>query len=165
MSNSRIHSFVAAAACVAVVAFAAGQSAITYPQTRKGDQVDSYGGVTVQDPYRWLEGLETPEVAAWVSAQNAVTSEYLSKLPMRDALKARITRLYDYPRTSLPVLESGRIFYRRNSGLERQSPLYARTGPAGAPEKILDPNSWSADGSISLAAYAPAPGATLLTYQ
>src|SRR6478752_1991531 len=106
MSNSRIHSFVAAAACVAVVALAAGQAAIKYPQTRKGDQVDSYGGVTVQDPYRWLEGLETPEVAAWVSAQNAVTSDYLSKLPMREAFKARITRLYDYPRTSLPVLES-----------------------------------------------------------
>ena len=116
MSNSRIRSFVAAAACVAVVALAAGQTAPKYPQTRKGDQVDSYGGITVQDPYRWLEDLDTPEVAAWVAAQNAVTSDYLAKLPMREHSRRASPSSGTIRERRIPVPESGRIFYRRNIG-------------------------------------------------
>ena len=153
---------IAVAAC-AVVALA-WQQALKYPVTTKGDVVDTYGATKVADPYRWMESLDAPEVAAWVKAQNALTESYFAQLPMRDALKARITRLWDYPKTSIPAMESGQLFYRKNSGLQKQSPLYVRTGLAGAPSLLLDPNTWSADGSLSLAAFAPAPGAKHLAY-
>ena len=152
------------AVTVSVVVALASQAPLKYPTTRTGDVVDSYSGIKVPDPYRWMEDLDAPEVASWVQAQNAVTSDYFAGVPMRDAFKARITTLWDYPKTTIPALESGRLFYRRNSGLQKQAPLYVRTGLTGAPSLLVDPNTWSADGSLSLASFAPAPGAKHLAY-
>src|SRR3954469_16626842 len=97
-----------------------------YPESRTSDVADTYHGRQVPDPYRWLEDLDSPEVAAWVAAQNAVTFAHLDTLPLRDSLKQRLTELWDYPRASLPVVENGRLFYSRNSGLQRQAPVYVR---------------------------------------
>ena len=120
-----------------------------YPETRKGDVVDDYSAVRIADPYRWLEDLDSPEVAAWVAAQNAVTFAHLATLPLRDHLKHRLTELWDYSRTSLPVVENGRLFYSKNTGLQRQSPIYVRTGVFDPPSLAIDPNLFSTDGSIS----------------
>lgn len=135
-----------------------------YPETRRGDDVDWYGTTRVADPYRWLEDLDSPEVASWVAAQNAVTFAHLDTLPRRDRLRQRLTELWDYPRTTLPIIENGRIFYSKNSGLQRQAPIYVRTGIFDSPEMVLDPNALSPDGSVSLAQYAPSPDARLLAY-
>ncbi|MEP6782815.1 MAG: S9 family peptidase, partial [Acidobacteriota bacterium] len=135
-----------------------------YPDTRRGDVVDQYGTTRVPDPYRWLEDLDSPEVAAWVAAQNAVTSAYLDTLSLRDRLKARLTELWDYPRTGLPIVENGRLFYSRNSGLQRQAPVYVRTGIYDEPAIAIDPNALSPDGSVSLSHSMPSRDAKLLAY-
>jgi len=137
---------------------------VRYPETRKGDVVDVYGTARIADPYRWLEDLDAPEVGVWVAAQNEVTFAHLEKLPHREHLKRRLTELWDYPRTTLPVIESGRLFYASNSGLQRQSPIYARSGVFDPPSLVIDPNLFSPDGSISLAQYAPSPDARLVVY-
>jgi len=137
---------------------------LRYPETRRGDVVDRYGSTSIADPYRWLEDLDSPEVAAWVAAQNAVTFAHLETLPHRERLQQRLTELWDYPRTTLPVVEHGRLFYAKNSGLQRQSPLYVRTGVFDPPSLVIDPNLFSPDGSISLAQYAPSPDARLIVY-
>jgi prolyl oligopeptidase len=137
---------------------------LQYPDTRRGEVVDVYGTTRIADPYRWLEDLDAPEVAEWVAAQNAVTYSHLDGLPLRERLKRRLTELWNYPRTSLPVVENGRLFYSRNSGLQRQAPLYVRTGLFDPPAIVLDPNVLSPDGSTSLAQYAPSPDAKLLAY-
>lgn len=135
-----------------------------YPETRVTDAVDTYGTVSVADPYRWLEELDSPEVAAWVAAQNAVTFSHLESLPLRRHFTERLTELWDYPRTSLPVIEGGRLFYSSNSGLQRQAPVYMRSGVFDPPSVVLDPNALSPDGSVSLAQYMPSPDAKLLAY-
>ena len=135
-----------------------------YPPTRKGDGVDDYHGTKVPDPYRWMEDLDSKEVAAWVAAQNKVTSAYLESLPRREHFRKRITELWDYPKTTIPVQEVGRLFYRKNSGLQRQSPIYMRAGLDAPPTLLIDPNVLSPDGSISLAAFAPSPDGALLAY-
>jgi prolyl oligopeptidase len=137
---------------------------LTYPPTQKGDVTDDYFGTRVADPYRWMEDLESPAVAAWVAAQNRVTFEYLETLPMRETFRRRITELWDYPRVSIPVREGGRYFYQKNSGLERQSPLYMRTSLDAPPTLLLDPNALWPDGSTSLAQWAPSPDGRLLAY-
>jgi prolyl oligopeptidase len=137
---------------------------VRYPETRKDDVVDVYGATRIADPYRWLEDLDSPEVTAWVAAQNAVTFAHLETLPHREHLKRRLTELWDYPRTTLPVIENGRLFYAKNSGLQRQSPIYVRTGVFDPPSLVIDPNLFSPDGSISLAQYAPSPDARLVVY-
>ena len=135
-----------------------------YPESRKGDVVDTYGATTVADPYRWMEDLESPEVADWVAAQNAVTRAHLDALPHRQSLVTRLTELWNYSRTSVPAIENDTLFYSRNSGLQRQAPVYMRQGIHGAAVVALDPNVLSPDGSVSLAHYAPSPDATLLAY-
>jgi len=135
-----------------------------YPESRQGDVVDVYGTTRVADPYRWLEDLDSPVVAAWVAAQNAVTFAHLDSLPLRNRLKARLTELWDYPRTSLPIIENGRLFYSKNTGLQRQAPVYVRAGVFDPPSLVIDPNVLSPDGSVSLAQFAPSPDAKLLAY-
>src|SRR5262245_472783 len=95
----------------------APRTTVTYPAARKGDVVDDYHGTKVPDPYRWMEELDSKEVADWVAAENRVTESYLQHLPLREPFKTRLTALWDYPRTGLPDVEGERIFYARNSGL------------------------------------------------
>ncbi len=137
---------------------------MNYPPSRKADVVDQYGAARIADPYRWLEDLDSPEVAAWVAAQNEATFAHLEGLPLRRRLLQRLTDLWDYQRTSLPIIEGGRLFYTMNTGLQRQSPLYMRTAFFDAPSLVIDPNLFSPDGSISLAQFMPSPDARLVAY-
>ena len=85
-----------------VVLAVASQAPLKYPEARKGDVVDTYGTTKVPDPYRWMEDLDAPDVAAWVRRRTRSPRGYLASLPLRDAFKTRITELWDYPRTSHP---------------------------------------------------------------
>ena len=76
---------------------------VSYPSSPTGSVVDDYFGTKVADPYRWMEALDSSEVRAWVSAQNAVTFKYLEALPLREHFRTRITELWNYPRVSVPV--------------------------------------------------------------
>jgi prolyl oligopeptidase len=142
----------------------ASEPTMTYPETRKGDVVEDYQGTKVPDPYRWMEDLDSKDVADWVAAQNRVTFDYLSRLPMRERFKKRITELWDYPKVTIPVNEGGRYFYQKNSGLQRQSPLFVRAASPAPPSLVLDPNVLSPDGSLSLAQWMPSPDGKLLAY-
>jgi prolyl oligopeptidase len=103
------------------------QPNLMYPKALAGPVVDDYAGTKVPDPYRWMESLDSKEVAAWVAASNAVTEPYLQALPLRQALVSRLTALWNYPRVGLPdVTDTGTLFYSRNSGLQRQAPIYRR---------------------------------------
>ena len=137
---------------------------LRYPTTPRGDVVDDYHGTQVADPYRWLEDLGSAETTSWIAAQNAVTLPLLENLPQRAGLLARLTQLWNYSRTSLPVEEAGQLFYRHNSGLQKQAPLYRRATPDAQPQLLLDPNTLSTDGSISLADWAPSPDGRFLAY-
>jgi prolyl oligopeptidase len=155
-----------AAILVAVACFAAqtqGQK-FSYPQARKGDVVDDYHGTKIADPYRWMEDLDAKEVTEWVGAQNKLTSGYLERLPLREHFRKRITELWNYPETGLPFREAGRLFYSKNSGLQRQSPIYMRENLDAEPRLVIDPNALSPDGSVSLGQYAPSPDGRLIAY-
>lgn len=151
------------ALAVTLAAPLVAQQKITYPATKRGDVVDSYGARKIADPYRWLEDADSAETKAWVQVQAAFTDKHLAELPMRERFKDRITRLWDYPKTGVPIVEGGALFYAKNSGLQKQAPVFMRRG-SGAEREILDPNAFSTDGSISLAQWAPSPDAKLLAY-
>lgn len=143
---------------------AAQGGAVKYPQARKGDVVDTYFSTKVPDPYRWMEELDSAEVKAWVDAQNAITFRYLEALPVRDALKKRITELWNYPKVTIPSFEGGRWFYSRNTGLQRQSVVYSRTELNGPETLVLDPNAFSPDGSVALSGLVPSPDGKHVAY-
>lgn len=123
---------------------------LVYPETEKVDQVDDYFGVMVEDPYRWLEDDESPEVAGWVEAQNDVTFSYLERIPFRDELRERIAELYDYPKYSSPMRAGDHYFFYLNDGLQDQSVIYVQRGLEGEPEVFIDPNALSADGTVRI---------------
>ena len=146
------------------VATSLNAQVMKYPETRKGDVVDDYHGTKIADPYRWLEDLGSADTKAWIEAQNKVSFSVLEKAPLRESFKKRLTELWDYPRVSLPLREAGQLFYRKNSGLQKQAPLYVRASPSAEPKPLLDPNTLSADGSISLADWSPSPDGRYLAY-
>ena len=133
------------------------------PETRRDDTVDDYHGRAIADPYRWMEDLDSRDVRRWIDEQNAITERYLQTLPLRAHFRDRITALWDYPKVSVPVVEAGRLFYQRNTGLQKQAAIYVRE-PGRDPVVVLDPNTLSPDGSTALMAFAPSPDARLLAY-
>ena len=149
-----------------VIEAAATEPTLDYPDTRTVEQADTYFGVEVADPYRWLEeeARVSEAVSSWVAAQNAVTFDYLDGLEDRYRIRRRLTELWDYEKFSLPVKEGGRYFYRRNDGLQNQSALYLQDALDGDPRLLLDPNTWSADGATALGSYLPSPDGKLLLY-
>jgi prolyl oligopeptidase len=134
------------------------------PPTRRGDDADSYHGVTVPDPYRWLEDDTSAETARWVEAQNAVTFAYLDQIPIRAQLKARLQQLYDSPRYFQPSATRDLIFFYRNDGLQNQNVLFMQKGLGAAPEVLIDPNTWSSDGTVRLVEFAPSHDAKYAAY-
>lgn len=143
---------------------AAAQNAVVYPLNKTVDAVDDYHGVRVADPYRWLEDMSSADTREWIEKQDGVTRRYLNSLPMRDALRKRITELWDFPKVSVPSREGGRFWYRKNSGLQRQAAVYSRESLEAPPVLVLDPNEFSPDGSIALAQFAPSPEGRYLAY-
>lgn len=139
-------------------------AAFTYPPSYRGDAEEVLHGVTVRDPYRWLESADSPETRAWIEAQNRVTRDYLDGLPGRPALLSRLRELWDFERYELPVERGGRFFYRYNSGLQNQSVLYWMPALDAAPRLLLDPNELSADGTVALVHAVPSEDGKLLAY-
>jgi prolyl oligopeptidase len=137
---------------------------LSYPTARRADVVDDYFGTKVADPYRWMEDLNSPELKQWVDAENALAFRYLNALPHRDALQARITELWNYPKVTPPQYEGGHWFYTRNTALQRQPVVFAREVLEGPETVVLDPNSLSPDGSIALSAFVPAPDGRHFAY-
>ena len=126
---------------------------LDYPQTRKDNQVDDYHGVKVADPYRWLEDDNSAETAKWVEAENKVTFGYLEKIPYRAQVKARLEQLYNFPKYTPPFRKGDYLFFTKNDGLQNQNVVYAQKGLEAAPEVLLDPNKFSADGTSRLGAF------------
>jgi prolyl oligopeptidase len=138
---------------------------LKYPPARRDSTVETYVGTNVPDPYLWMEALDSPAVHQWVEAENALTSSYLEKVPVRSWIKDRLTALWNYPRESTPTLVAGgRIFFAKNSGLQNQSVVYVQDSPAAAPRKLLDPNTLSPDGSVALLGCEPSPHGVYLGY-
>ena len=134
-----------------------------YPPTRKSDVVDDYHGVRVADPYRWLEEADGAETSAWVEAQNALTRSTLHG-PVRDALITRLTTLYDFPRTSVPIRRGRYHFFTHNTGLQDQPVLYAQEAPDGERRVLIDPNTMKAEGPVALTALAVNEAGMLAAY-
>ncbi len=120
-----------------------------YPETKKVNQTDQFFGISVSDPYRWLEDDQSTETKNWVDAQNKVTNDYLKQIPFRDKIVKRLTELWNYERYSAPFKEGKYTYFYKNNGLQNQSVLYRQIG-TGKAEVFLDPNKLSSDGTTSL---------------
>lgn len=154
----------ALAAGLVFVCIASAQTRLQYPPARRSDQVDTYFGDKVADPYRWLEDVDSAETRKWIEAENKLTFSYLDSIPQRESIHKRLTDLYNYERYSSPMDVHGRIFYSHNTGLQKQSVIFCQDGINGTPRVFIDPNTLSADGTVAIDGFVPNHDASLVAY-
>lgn len=170
MKISRISSLVIAASCM--MACNQGEPAqeemasLDYPETRKDTTVvEDYFGTKVTDPYRWLENDTSKETGEWVKAQNEVSFGFLEKIPYREEIKAKLTELWNYEKFSAPFQSGDYTYFFKNDGLQQHSVMYRQKGLDDDPIVFLDPNSFSEDGTTSLAGMSFTTDGKMCTYQ
>jgi prolyl oligopeptidase len=137
---------------------------LTYPKTQQGDTVDDYHGTKLADPYRWLEDDNSDETKAWVAAQNKVTFGFLDTIPEREAIRRRLTKIWNFEKFGVPTQREGQYLFTRNSGLQNQSVLYVTASLADEPRELLDPNKLSTDGTVALTSYSLSDDGKYLAY-
>ena len=139
------------------------QAELVYPETATVDTVDRYFETDVPDPYRWLEDDMSDATASWVASQNDVTFSYLENIPYREDLRKRLETLWNYEKVSAPFEEGDYTYFYKNDGLQNQYVVYRQKGDGDA-EVFLDPNSFSEDGTTSLAGLSFTRDGKLATY-
>jgi prolyl oligopeptidase len=154
----------AAVLSLPAVAQQSQSDSLRYPTTRKDTIVDTYFGTMVPAPYQWLEDQNSPEVAQWVDAENAVTFRYLDGLPIRGWIKNRLTELWNYGKVGVPERVAGRLYYSKNSGLQNQSVVYVQDSVGAPAVELIDPNTRWPDGAVDLAGYQTSPNGQYLAY-
>ena len=135
-----------------------------YPDARQSDQTDDYHGTQVHDPYRWLEDPDSEETRSWIEAENKLTFGYLEAIPQREAIRKRLTKLWDFEKFGTPSVHGGTYFYSRNDGLQNQSVLYWAPTLDARPRLLLDPNALSDEGTVALTGIAVSDDGKLLAY-
>ena len=141
------------AVCAVMASSLAAQSSkFNYPQAKRVDQTDDFHGVKVADPYRWMEETDSPDMKSWIEAENKITQDYISQIPQREAIKNRLTQIWNYERYSAPSkVADGFYVYTKNDGLQNQSVLYrAKSIDDPNPTVFFDPNKIRADGTAAL---------------
>jgi prolyl oligopeptidase len=123
---------------------------LRYPVARKIEQTDDYFGTAVSDPFRWMEDVDSAELKTWIDAENELTQEYLAKVPVRERMQKRLMELINFERYTAPERRGTRYFYSHNSGLQNQNVLYWQEGLDGEPKVLLDPNTFSEDGTVAI---------------
>jgi prolyl oligopeptidase len=137
---------------------------LPYPDAPRVDQVDDYFGTLVADPYRWLEDVDSPQTRQWIDAQNALTESVLETVPLRAAIRARLTEVWDYERRGVPERAGDLYAYFRNTGLQNQAVLYVTRDLAEPGRVLLDPNTLSPDGTVALSNTSFSVDGTRLAY-
>jgi len=121
-------------------------------------------GLSISDPWFWLEDLDSAETRAWVESQNQRTFAFLEAIPQREEIRQRTTELWNYSRRSVPFKEGHRYFDLRNDGLQNQWVLFVRESLEGTPRVFLDPNTLSSDGTVALVGTEASRDGSLLAY-
>ena len=138
---------------------------LTPPAARVEILRDTYYGVTVDDPYRWMEDWKGEELQTWLKAQATCTKEYFEALPEREALLKRITELSG----AQPILYSlqvagGRYFYLRRDSNDNLAKLVVRTGLDGQEKVLFDPNRLKDEIHTAIDWYTPSRDGKLVAY-
>ncbi|MBZ5728144.1 MAG: prolyl oligopeptidase family serine peptidase [Acidobacteriia bacterium] len=122
----------------------------TPPPTRADPVTEVLHGVTITDPYRWLENQNSPDTRAWLATQDKFARAYLDGIPGRDQLRKKFDALFKIDSVGAPTVRHGRYFFSRRLASEDRRSLAMRQGFAGKDEILVDPAKVSADATTSV---------------
>ena len=153
---------VALASCSQRVSFDPGD----YPPTARADTVDVLHGVTVSDPYRWLEDEQSADTQAWIDQQNNLTRKTLAQFAgTRQEIARELEAVYGVDSVSNVHPYKNRYFFFQRSGLENHARLLLREGDYRAePRVAVNPNAFSPDGTVAMDWWFPSPDGSLIAY-
>jgi prolyl oligopeptidase len=120
-------------------------------------------GVTVHDPFRWLEDQNSPLTRAWLEAQSRHTQRYLDAVPGRDQIQARVRELLAVDTISDPWKAGKRVFYLKRCAQDQQ-PLIAMREDGANEVTLVDPASVHATATVALRVLAVSAKGDLLAY-
>ncbi|MCE3228253.1 MAG: Family serine protease [Bacteroidetes bacterium] len=140
------------------------QNAYNYPKTEKDPVKDEYFGRKIEDPYRWLEDDRSDRTGEWVKQQNYITEKYMMQVEVRNKVKSRLTELWNFNKQSAPYKKGNSWFCYKNNGLQNQSVLYIKKNVEDAGQILLDPNTLSKDGTVSLSETSISKNGKTLAY-
>jgi prolyl oligopeptidase len=137
---------------------------MNYPSAKKKDITDNYHGTIIKDPYRELEDPKNAETIDWVTKENKITQDFLNKIEKKEEIKQKITSLWNYEKRSLPLKEANKYFFLKNDGLQDQSVLYMQDTLESTPRVLLDPNTFSTNGTTALSTWSVSKNAKYIAY-
>lgn len=140
------------------------QHLYNYPYTKRSDHMDEYHGTKVLDPYNWLEDENSEETKKWVIEQNKVTYKYLEAIPFRNKVKERLTKIWSFSSMSAPFTKKKYTFFYKNTGTQNHSVLYIKKSAKAEPQVLLDPNTFSTDGTTSMGQTAISKNGKYIAY-
>ncbi|HND18774.1 MAG TPA: prolyl oligopeptidase family serine peptidase [Acidobacteriota bacterium] len=130
------------------------------PETLPIEIIDTLHGQTIVDPYRWLENGEATAVHDWTAQQNTYCRSVLDAFPYREYLRQQVTNCAQLGAISTPLVYGGKYFWTKRSGLQNQAVLYVRETLSGPDRVLVDPNTLSEHGTVTLDWWFPSPDGT-----
>lgn len=152
------------AVLLTAIAYSSDPSRLSYPPAMQDSTEDVYYEMKVRDPYRWLENPDSPETVRWVELENRLSAEFFNSNPDRQKLQERLTKLWNYERFTVPWKKGNHYFFYRNAGLQNQYVLYMQKSLQDKPRIVLDPNTFSSDGTVSLSSISSSMDGKMLAY-
>ena len=137
---------------------------ISYPTTKKIDFVETIHGYEIEDQYRWLEDFTSEESKQWVDRQNMFTKKFIGKNKFKKSISKNLSDTWETESISIPYKEKGKTFYYFNDGTWQQSKLMIKDCEDCEARVLLDPNTLSSDGTVSLGGTSVSNDASLLAY-
>ncbi|MBK9271675.1 MAG: S9 family peptidase [Saprospiraceae bacterium] len=138
---------------------------VSYPDTKMDTVIDQYHGQSVSDPFRWLEDDRSEQTAEWVRLQNQLTFNYLDQIPFRQKLKDRMVLWMNYEKSSTPVKEKNHYYFFKNNGLQNQDVFYRSSQLDSEHELVIDPNTFSKEGTTSISGLSVSKDEKYLAFQ
>lgn len=132
-------------------------------KTRKVNKVDVIYGISIADPYRWLEN-NNKEVQQWIKKQNKFTRSELNKIKIRKNIKNRLIQIFRKETIGVPIPRGNRYFFEKLDKNNDLSILYVQDGLKGKPRILIDPNKFSKSKNSILNLWYPSYDGKLMAY-
>ena len=136
----------------------------SYPISKKVDFVETIHGYEIEDQYRWLEDFTSEESKTWVDEQNKFTQNFIGKNKYKKSIAKNLNSTWDTESISIPYKVEDKTFYYFNDGTWQQSKLMIKDCDECNARVLLDPNTLSDDGTISLGGTSVSNDASMLAY-
>ena len=135
-----------------------------YPESKKIDFVETIHGYEIRDDYRWLEDFTSEESKAWVEKQNNYTQGFIGKNKYKKSIAKNLNKTWETESISIPYKVKEKTFYYFNDGTWQQSKLMIKDCDDCDARVLLDPNTLSEDGTVSLGGTSVSNDASMLAY-